>query len=195
MKYEYTNQSTDLFPGFYESVFNNNDTINEIAEYKADDTNTQYDIVNWSDYQNSIAENCATWLFNNLPNHDIIKEMKYKELWSPRFYNYETDKLTIDCDIDPDALKNYCLQANRDDFSKYLLENWSSRAGFVSFVKNDILELEKDPDITIMIEFYLLNEIDLTEYENFCYDLANETIFNFLDPVQETDEKPLDNDK
>lgn len=195
MKHEYTNQSPELFPGFYESVFNNSDLINEIAEYKADDSGTQYDIVNWNDYQNSIAENCATWLFDNLPNHDIIKTMNYKELTSPRFYNFTTDKLTIDCDINLDALKNYCLKANRDEFSNYLYENWSNKPGFISFVENDILEFEKDPNITIMIEFYLLNEIDLEHYEYFCYDLANETIFNYLDPVKENDEKPLDNDK
>ena len=195
MKYEYTNQSPELFAGFYDSVLYNPDLESDVAEYKADDSGMEYEITDWNGYQNSIAENCATWLFDNLPNHDIIKSMKYKELWSPRFYNYKTDKLTIDCDIDLDALKNYCLQANRDDFSKYLLENWSSRAGFVSFVENDILEFEKDPDITIMIEFYLLNEIDLEQYEYFCHDLANETIFNYLDPVKENNEKPLDNGK
>lgn len=195
MKYEYTNQSADLFAGFYESVFNNSDTINRIANYKADYTNAQYDIVNWKDYQNSIAENCTNWLFDNLLNHDIIKSMKYKELWSPRFYNYETDKLTIDCDIDLDALKKYCLQERREEFGIYLFDNWRSRDGFISFVESDISKFEKKPDITIMIEFYLLNEIDLTEYDYFCDDLANETIFNFLDPVKENDEKPLDNDK
>lgn len=185
MKYEYTNQSPELFAGFYDSVLHNYDLESEVAEYKADDSGMEYEIKDWSGYQNSIAENCAEWLFNHLPNHDIIKAMKYKELWSPSYYNFETDKLTLDCDIDLDGLKNYCLQANRDNFSKYLLENWSSRDGFVSFVENNILEFEKDPDITIMIEFYLLNEIDLTEYEYFCYDLANNTIFNYLEPVKE----------
>jgi hypothetical protein len=195
MKYEYTNQSPELFAGFYDSVLHNYDLEAEIAEYKADDSGMEYEIADWSGYQNSIAENCAEWLFNHLPNHDIIKAMKYKELWSPMYYNFETDKLTLDCDIDLDGLKNYCLQANRDDFSKYLFENWSSRDGFVSFVENDILEFEKDPDITIMIEFYLLREIDLEQYERFCYDLANDTIFNYLEPVKENDEKPLDNNK
>lgn len=194
MQYEYTNQSPELFAGFYESVFNNYNIIDEIAEYKADDTGTQYDIVNWSDYQNSIAENCASWLFDNLPNHNIIKAMKYKELWSPMYYNFETDKLTIDCEIDLDGLKNYCLQANRDEFNTYLHDNWSSYDGFTSFIPNNVVEFEREPDITIMIEFYLLKELDLGEYESYCYQLAWDTIFEFLDPV-EPDEKTLDNDK
>ena len=194
MKYEYTNQSPELFAGFYESVFNNYDMIDEIAEYKADDSGTQYDITNWGDYQNSIAENCTSWLFDNLPNHNIIKAMKYKELWSPMYYNFETDKLTIDCEIDLDGLKNYCLQANRDEFNTYLHDNWSSYDGFTSFVPNNIVEFEREPDITIMIEFYLLKELDLGEYESYCYQLAWDTIFEFLDPV-EPDEKTLDNNK
>jgi len=184
MTVEYTNQSPALFAGFYESVFNNSDYINEIAEYKADDTDTQYDIVNWNDYTNSICENCTAWLFDNLPNHDIIKDMKYKELWSPQYYNYTTDKLTIDCDIDLDALKNYCLQANRTKFDEYLHENWTSYDGFISFIPNNVAEFEQKPDNTIMIEFYLLNELDLNEYDEFCAELANNTIFEFLDPVE-----------
>lgn len=185
MKVEYTNQSPELFAGFYESVFNNSDFINEIAEYKADGTDTQYDIVNWSDYQNSICENCVAWLFNNLPNHDIIKSMKYKELNSPRYYNFSTDTITADVEIDDAGLADYCFKRHRDEFAKYLLDNWTSRDGFISFVNNDILKFEQSPDTTIMIEFYLLNEIDLTEYEYYCYDLANNTIFEFLDPVKE----------
>lgn len=185
MKYEYTNQSTALFAGFYESVFNNSDFINEIAEYKADGTDTQYDIVNWTDYTKSIAENCTSWLFDNLPNHDIIKAMDYKELTSPRYYNFSTDRLTIDCDIDLDALKKYCLQDNREAFGKYLYDNWTSYDGFISFVPNNVIEFEQKPDTTIMIEYYLLNELDLNEYDDFCANLANDTVFEFLDPVKE----------
>lgn len=185
---EYVNQSCEIFAGFYESVFNNYDDIATIAEYKADDSDTEYDIVKWNDYQNSIAENCTEWLFNHLPNHDIIKSMKYKQLNSPMYYNFTTDKLEIDCDIDLDRLKTYCLQANRDKFDKYLHDNWSSYDGFISFVKNNVQEFENQPDIIIMIEFYLLNEINLDEYNEFCYSLAQETIFEFLDPVEKENE-------
>lgn len=194
MTIEYTNQSPLLFAGFYDSCLYNYDLVDEIAEYKADDSDMEYDIQNWSDFQNSIAENCAEWLFDHLPNHDIIKNMKYKELWSPREYNFMTDRLTIDCEIDMDGLKNYCLQANRDKFNKYLHDNWSSYDGFISFIKNNVVDFEQEPDTTIMIEFYLLNELDFldgepdengyAEYEMFCYDLARNTIFEFLDPVE-----------
>lgn len=194
MKIEYTNSSPRLFAGFYDSVLYNYDLESEVAEYKADDSGMEYEIADWSGYQNSIAENCTEWLFNHLPNHDIIKAMKYKELWSPSYYNFETDKITSDVDFDFDKLCDYCFKTHRDDFFKYLHENWDSRDGFISFIDTVNFEYEatreanKD-DIEIMIEFYLLNEIDLTEYEYFCYDLANNTIFEFLDPVKPETEK------
>ena len=198
MKYEYTNQSSRLFAGFYDSILHNYDLESEITEYKADNSGVEYEISDWAAYQNSIAENCTDWLFNHLPNHDIIKSMKYKELWSPREYNFMTDRLTIDCDIDLDGLKNYCLQANRELFGKYLYENWSSRDGFTSFIPNNVVEFAQEPDTTIMIEFYLLNELDLlddeaddydyNEYEQFCNQLAWDTLFEFLEPVEKENE-------
>lgn len=186
MKTEYTNQSPKIFAGFYESILFNSDDLNAMIEYKynPDEKNdTDYDIGNWQAYQDEIGRKCADWLFENLPNHDIIKSMKFKEIWSPREYNFMTDQLTLDCEIDLEALKNYCLKAHRDEFNKYLFETWSSYDGFISFVDNNIVDFEKEPDTEIMIEFYLLNNIDTDEYYNFCYDLSQETMYNHLEAV------------
>lgn len=189
MKYEYTNQSATIFPGFYDSVLYNPDMESDAATQKADDTDTEYEIKDWQGYTNTIAKECTDWLFSHLPRHDIIKSMEYKELWSPHEYNFLTDKLTIDCDIDLDGLKNYCLQANRDEFGQYLYDNWSSRPGFISFIDNNIVEFEQNPDTTIMVEFYLLRELDLlsdnddNEYEYYCWELANDTMWQYLEPT------------
>lgn len=198
MRIEYTNQSPRLFAGFYDSVLYNYDLESSVAECMADDSGTEYEIADWNGYQQSIAKDCAAWLFEHLPNHDIIKSMDFKELWSPREYNFMTDRLTFDCEIDDVALKNYCFCAHRELFGKYLYENWSNRSGFISFIPNNLADFENEPDMEIMIEFYLLNELDfigsdsdetgfdetgLADYEQYCYELANDTMLSFMQPV------------
>lgn len=176
MKHTYNNWSTKIFEGFYESNLYNSDTLyyltqNDRGEYLKD--NQEY---------------------------DIIQDMKLKDLYSPKYYNYETDSLIINVKLNLRKLKTFCFKTYRNEFDKYLHDNFTSYDGFISFVSNNIngfIEDYKQPcndrEINVMIEFYLLYCIyegtDFssceTSYYYRLYESANEIMYNHLTVITE----------
>lgn len=87
--------------------------------------------------------------------------MKFVCVHSPRFYNFETDKLEIEVDFDEKKLEEYCLKQKREEFQIYLNDNFTSYSSFISFVPTNIPEfLESKYKWDVMIEFYLLDNVN-----------------------------------
>lgn len=191
MTIEYTNQSWELFSGFYESELYNSDALSEMCEMMPEDENDdrEYDITDWTGFTTETAQAiCELWR-DYLPNHDIIRDIRYIELWSPRYYNFTTDKISAWVDFDFDKLCDYCFKTHRDDFFKYLHENWDSRDGFISFIDTVNFEYEaskehKKDDLEIMIEYYLLNELDLNNLQQEAYEKARDILWGYIGPVE-----------
>ena len=182
MKKIYENASCEVFPGFYESLLYNPDTLynferNELPE------GFEWEFVKGG-YQKFCKETCENWVsvvedsFTENPIN--LKIGKYCGMWSPKEYNFYTDKIQFVVDVNLNELKKYCWKTCREEFNDYLQKNWSSRDGFWSFVPNSIYKFEdnykigKDKDmlIDIMIEWYLLKFIDFSEVE--CKVLEND---------------------
>lgn len=210
MNYQYQNWSTTIFMGFYESHLYYCDTEYYINE-NLDDGNT-YEI-DWDPYTEAVCKGACDELYTCI-NHDdnIILDMDYVGMSSPKYYNYSTDKLNIDMKLNLRNLKKY-VKDNKEDFNLYLKDNFTSYSGFTSFIANnynefvkdyreDFCGVDKDRCINVMVEYYLLRciydsnwegikkqinngyEFE-TYYHNRLFDLNNEAQYNNLKVVEE----------
>ena len=88
--------------------------------------------------------------------------MQFINLSSPQYYNYDTDRLNIEIDVNLTKLKKYIKQ-NKTDFNQYLKDNFTSYDGFISFVENNYnsffedYKINKNRCIQVMIEYYILH--------------------------------------
>lgn len=194
MKVEYTNQSPELFAGFYESDLYNGDLLADMCEYMADDEtgekdNREYDLIDWSGFTTETAKAiCKLWS-DYLPDNNIIRSIEFIELNSPRYYNFSTDTISAWVDFDFEKLCDYCFKLHRDDFFKYLHENWDSRDGFISFIDTVNFEYEATKeydknDIEIMIEYYLLSALNLDELQQESAEKARDIMWDYIVPVE-----------
>jgi hypothetical protein len=74
-----------------------------------------------------------------------------------------------------------------------LKNNFTSYDGFISFVPNttnefwDKLDTDFDRLADVLIEFYILNHLDQDWWRESLYEIATNTIWQFLEPVKDDD--------
>lgn len=164
MKIKYYNENMRIFEGYYESSLYNSDTeynLAEILEINADNINLNFD-----EYQRQLNAYVAEQL-NDVAvtfNHDyIISDISYHSMISPKYYNYDTDRIILEIELNLKKLRLYIVK-NIKDFEYYLKDNYSSYDGYVSFISNNIKDftsdyLNKDKTrqcVSVMIEYYLI---------------------------------------
>lgn len=163
MKIEYQNWSTAIFEGFYESGLFDSDSLYDFDNELPD--GYEWDI-DFEEFQNRIGEKACEMLTESLSEMDF----KFKGISSPKYYNYSTDKICAEVETNVD-LEKYAYETHESEFSKYLQDNFTSCDGFISFVPNNIAEFKENPNLNVLLEFYILNEMDLEQYR---YDLREE---------------------
>ena len=141
------------FGGFYESIHSHN-IENLIEAYEYD-----YDNIDWDKtHDDYIKDYCYVLSSFILEEYDLDIDFKNISLYSPRFYNYETD--TIDCEINNqqvNSLNEIFLKDN--DFIEYLKERTKSVSGYMSFYTfEDAIDNKDDILITYVLE-YICNNI------------------------------------
>ena len=172
MKRVYTNSKYTVFPGFYESVLYNSDTL---YYFETDELPEGFcwEFVKGG-FEKFENETCEAWveaMKDNLFDNPIgLRIGKYTSLYSPKYYNFSTDKISFEVEVNLNELKKYCWVTCEKEFNDYLFKNWSSYDGFISFIPNNLSEYKeeyklrndwkKDALIDIMIEWYLLKFID-----------------------------------
>ena len=205
------------FPGFYESIFSNSDEFIDM-EYNdkieiadrfgilEEDIEVVYEYDNFQEYEidvckefmNNYIEKIKEVLPSDITNYyefkfDIVEEENNIVVVSPKYYNYSTDRCYCNIETNRKTLKlikEHTLRLN--GVIAYLLRNFTSRDGFISFVSNDI-EVWKELDIEdyeqnmfIALSDMLISlsdeqgfeDIILTTWENvsnYCY--ASPTIY------------------
>jgi hypothetical protein len=186
-KIEYENWSREIFQGFYESELYYSDIE---SDFNCDCDEVR-ELKDWKGFTTTVAQDCTACLWQCLnQEQEIIKSIEYKGLYSPKYYNFETDKLELVIDCDIEALKTYCFKDNCGDFDLYLYENFTSYDGFVSFVPNNLKEFyakyEDDTErlLNVMIEFYLLQNLDLLAYRDSCAEWARQRLCEYMEPVE-----------
>ena len=165
------------FCGYYGSIFEDNDTsiefdyINELREQNGLLPLENEDLINW-DYTTYYSElnieltNCVDEFLTDL---GLINSITFKALHSPKYYNYSNDFIECIIDLKVNEVKKY-INNNLEAFKSYLIDNFKSRDGFISFYEYDLnFWLEKMQsfknldynEIHALLDFICTNE-------NFC---------------------------
>ena len=181
-KIKYENWSSEIFPGFYESYISPDSALE--FEQALTPKGFWMDVMDYKQYLNEV---CIEWVSRMEFEENPIgmKVGRFLHLDSPREYNFRTDRITFEVDVNLHKLKRHCFQEVCERFDKYLLDNWPSCSGFVSFVPNTLESFmdkyESEPQergelVEVMVEFYLLEYVDFIEVEQAvyerCYDIA-----------------------
>ena len=194
-KIKYQNWSTEIFQGFYESGLYNSDAEYEYNQAYGDELKEGfcYVLKDWQRFTNAVARACVDELWNNLSQKDlIIADIAFESISSPAYYNFETDRLNLIVDCDIPALKKYCFETENVAFAQYLKDNFTSYDGFVSFVPNSYFDFKEQYEAgadnklaEVMIEFYILRNLDIDAYNEYCYEKATEILPEYMEIDEE----------
>ena len=175
-----------FFCGFYESPLYNSyilywETTEDDMEYWRerfdDETLTADDLdIDFPRFKKECAKAYIEVFFNNTVCPKFIKNMKFSEIVSPLYYNYETDKIYVNVEFEDDWRDEVraFMKKNKEWLTKRIGEDWTSYDGFHSFMDNNYndwyKEFQKDDVderyIGVMIGYIML--------------LANKRIYNDL---------------
>ena len=134
------------FSGFYASIWEFDDEyviecINEDREENGNEPLQSFDNidVDYTAYRHHIGKEYC----NNLKELDkSILSVDFKEIDSPREYNFTTDKIVCDVTIDTDLISEW-VKENREELEGYVHERFMPRDGFIPFYSNDINDWDK----------------------------------------------------
>lgn len=139
----------ELFTGFYGSSFeswmddNIDQDLSELGKDLEDVTISYY----MEDYAKDIFDFAKYEYLNEL---SFLDNIEFKELCSPREYNFTNDKIYFTCDIDVDKFKSWLIEltTNTNDIwaaiQERIKETHTSCDGFISFHSNDSKDWVKD---------------------------------------------------
>lgn len=158
--------NSKYFNGFYESIYLNSDEFIDMEQEDTEelkeltgrqDLEVIYEYENITQYMQDVSKE-----FNNLYIELILQELpaaikdnkffKFEKiegsnlLISPKYYNYSTDRTFIKVNTNLETLnliKWYTL--NKPEAQKYLIDHFTSRNGFISFIKNDLNYWKQTP--------------------------------------------------
>ena len=177
--------------GLYESTLYDSDTDYFLAESIGgscgDDVDYDFDA-----FKECAGQSCVDSLEYELYSHDVITDIEYLGMHSPKYYNYDTDRVLVDVDYNFIQLVKYCKHTNKDRFNQYLKDKYTSYDGYISFVENnvnDFFEKEwfnshKNMAIQVMIEFYLVQEINLERHVQNMYEACRQWLYSNAKLVQ-----------
>lgn len=197
MKINYINHSTFIFEGFYESGLFNSDS----EYYLSENLESPHEIKDFDKFMNTVGKRIANEVYYDYfcEEDTAVTDLDFVGIDSPRFYNYSTDRIILDVEVDLKKLEDFCFKDNADDFNKYLEDNFTSYDGFHSFVKNNRLafyldykndESEKERCLNVMLEYYFIKRIKSCGEESFkvqMYEIANEELYCQAEPVDKED--------
>lgn len=204
-KVTFQNWSTLLFDGFYESNLYNSDVLynDTVEDYNMGylEKNEEYDIEDWDGFTTAVSNGAVEIIDELLGNDEVLSNLKFVSLSSPKYYNFSTDRLNIDMDVNVELLSKFCFETNKDSFDKYLKDTFTSYDGFISFVSNNIKDFkngfdwdDRDKCLQVMIEYYLLCQLNNTtnheyfdcdnNYQSQLYDWARDCIYDYRTVVK-----------
>lgn len=157
-----------LFPGFYGTI------LGEYLDDQIDDV--EYESIDWEATFENIAKEFFDLFISTEGVNKVLEEyglkLEYKELWSPRFYNFHNDRIYMTVSYDAKELSekvfDHCYYTELVGTLKY---EFTSRSGFTSFYSNDIEDIERyltDMDDEIILSYvidFLLQDIDFSHIE------------------------------
>lgn len=167
-----------IFDGFYESHLSPDETyeMEHIEEQRG--RPIKYEECEWDykTYMNEVGENACTYIENCFEQMGLTIEIVFNGIWSPKYYNYTTDKVECTAIFNSWSLRRKFLEI--EDYEDFF-EQFKSRSGFISFypeLQNIIAwkELKKPDNVHIerMMQAILLyhpkSDFNMDEYREAC---------------------------
>lgn len=179
----YSQKDYFLFEGFYETILGDWDSVEEAERQYAEEQGRKIGyIIKWDEYKKRLGDYIFSKLKEYVKDDEIFGEFKFKEIWSPQYYNYDTDHLDGEIEVDIDALASR-IKADKkalEGFDKYLHEHYSDRSGFVSFIPNNAndlferLNFKKDSrESDVLLDYWFIVQIWRDKYADDCWDVVS----------------------
>ena len=136
------------FVGFYDSIF----TPYFEEDLECDDElqawvneNVDYD---YKEYESNVARHYIYAVEDALREYLPNFRAEYKEVDSPKYYNFTTDRVVGLCNLNEirEDIKKY-INNNFDAFRKWVKDNHSSYDGFISFYSNNVYDWDLDGEL------------------------------------------------
>ena len=156
-----------LFEGFYNSYLDLSENI-EVGEGESYSmTEEQFDEIDWKATNNNVSKFYLNYFKDELKdffNEIGIINLDFVKVDSPKYYNYSTDKLVCNIQIDKNVFVHELRKYNFEAWRQFLKNNFTSYDGFISFYPNDpnewaelITEKFEDDNVIIetLLQFYL----------------------------------------
>lgn len=143
------NLNTNLFPiinvGMYysnispETIFDdyfiNEDFENGDSEYNSDQFWDNFDNDKYKTKIQELAADFLTYEIDDNNGNEI--KIEAGELYSPKYYNFDTDNIELTVEFDKVKLLEF-IKKDIDNFNKFLKDNYTSYDGFLSFTANNV---------------------------------------------------------
>lgn len=136
------------FAGFYESIFTpyfdeDLDCDNELQAWVNE--NVDYD---YKEYESNVAKHYVWAVEDALKEYLPSFRAEYKEVDSPKYYNFETDRAVGVCNLEEirEEIKAY-INKNFDAFRQWIRDKHSSYDGFISYYSNNVYDWDLDKDL------------------------------------------------
>lgn len=148
-----------MFPGFYDTILSPDEqyAVQVISDdfdydsYDYDDYEYGYD-----DYFKDVSLKFIDGVEGLLNELGLDIKIRFIQIVSPAYYNFENDKLKVECEIPYQTLEKLMdyAKTNRKEFSNFLIRNFKSRDGFISFYSHEVDDWFNEYDIEDYIIFY-----------------------------------------
>ena len=174
-----------FFAGFYESPIYNSDTlyyefhdVDNMEYYRGifeDENITEDDLdINFNAFKNAVSKSFCDVFYSSNACPSFIENVEFDTLKSPRYYNFETDRVCANVTFDDNWRENIkdFMKENKTWLVKKIYDDWSDRDGFRSFLSNDygdwfneFNEINVDElMISVMLQYMMM------DYDNDIYD-------------------------
>jgi hypothetical protein len=121
-----------IFPGFYNSLIDGDFEIDNFLS----EEDLSYEQINF-DFK-SYSKDCSFYACNFIENElkDFgVLSVKFQEIISPKYYNFSTDSINCEIEIEPEKIRFY-IHNNFENFREYIYDNYSHKSGFISSYSN-----------------------------------------------------------
>lgn len=178
------------FTGFYHSIWYYGDTEYDEAYNVQSELDATYDMgdiadaicesVDYKGYFESIVKGiCEIWE-EKLQEHDLAKSVRLEKLWSPKEYNFDTDRIFVEVEYTKKQLKRLqsLFHKHEGTFGKWVKDSYTSYDGFMSYHSNDITDQEWQEWWTCEHKFMVI--VSWILEEEFEEDLRDDAIYKYV---------------
>lgn len=138
-----------VFPGFYYTIFDNDKNSDYEEEYIRENIEpvelaecmiehiyeSETAVKFYKEYQDSVARQCVVIIWDNLKRLGYVESIEFEEISSPREYNFINDSINVKIIFSAENIKKIktVLQEHADEWKEYLIRNYKSYDGFISY--------------------------------------------------------------